>query len=288
MSVILCDPDNLQTTTITNPLASGDPISKGKAMNQFRAYLRALKESGIEVFRSSSEALNTALKNYDLTYAANWGAFIPIDGIRPTFVLSRMAANHRRGEAVHVKPFLESLGFEVIDLPASQFAIFEGQADVKISHGGSHIWITYGIRTNQEGARAYAALVRAIAKKAGKKIPTFHFLKMIRPEYYHSDLCIFVDDDRCIMRPTAFSTASARELERVFDRGFNIFDSDEEPFALNMYKAGKHLFARPLTERTRQMFARILKCRHVHQINLSEIEKGGGSLKCITLAIHDY
>ena len=288
MSVILCDPDNLQTTTITNPLASGEQINKAKAMNQFRGYLRSLKEAGVEVFRSSSEELNIGLKSFDLTYAANWGAFIPLAGIRPMFVLSRMAAYHRRSEAALVRAFLEELGIEVLDLPASKFAIFEGQADVKVSHGGQHVWIMYGIRTNQEGARAYAGLVRTIAKKAGKKCPTFHFLKMVDSKYYHSDLCLFVDGERCIMRPTAFSTPSARELERAFDSGFHIFDNDDEQFALNMYKSGKHLFIRPITEKTRQLFTRILGCRYVHQINLSEIEKGGGSLKCLTLVTHDY
>ncbi len=285
MSVILCDPDNLQTTVLTNPLATGEKIDPLRAMNQFRAYLRSLKESGVNVFRSSSEELNIGMKNFDLTYAANWGAFIPIAGIRSIFVLSRMASHHRRGEATVVRPFLEELGIEVIDLPASKFAIFEGQADVKVSHGGEHVWISHGIRTNLEGARAFAELVRTIAKKAGKKIPTFHFLKITNPKYYHSDLCIFIDGERCIMRPTAFSTPSARELERIFDRGFHIFDNDDEPFALNMYKKGKHLFVRPVTEKTRQMFVRVLGCRHVHQINVSEIEKGGGSLKCLTLVI---
>jgi N-dimethylarginine dimethylaminohydrolase len=286
MSVILCDPDNLQTTVITNPLSTGEPINKEKAMNQFRAYIRSLKGSGIEVFRSSSEELNSVRKSYDLTYCANWGAFIPLPEIRPMFVLSRMAAYHRRTEAALIKPFLENLGIEVIEMPASQFAIFEGQADVQISHGGQHVWITYGIRTNQEGARAFAGLVRFIAKKTNKKCPTFHFLKMVKPEYYHSDLCLFVDGDRCLVRPTAFSTHSVRELERVFDKGFHIFDNDEEPLALNMYKNKQHLFVRPISEKTRQLFARVLKCKYIHQINVSEIEKGGGSLLCLTLILN--
>jgi N-dimethylarginine dimethylaminohydrolase len=285
MSVILCDPDNLQTTLLTNPLATGEKNISAKAMNQFRAYLRSLKEAGVNVFRSSSEELNIGMRNFDLTYAANWGAFVPIPGISPIFVLSRMASHHRQGETSVIRPFLEELGIQVVDLSSSKFVIFEGQADVKVSHGGEHVWICHGIRTNIEGARAFANMIRAIAKKYAKKCPIFHFLKMTNPTYYHSDLCLFIDENNCIMRPNAFSAPSARELQRVFDRGFHIFENDNEPFALNMYKAGKHLFVRPITEKTCQLFIRILGCRHVHQINLSEIEKGGGSLKCLTLVV---
>jgi N-dimethylarginine dimethylaminohydrolase len=285
MSVIVCDPDNLKTTVIRNPLATGEEINKTKAMNQFRAYLRALREAGINIFRSSSETLNREKRSYDLTYAANWGAFVPLPLQQPIFVLSRMASHHRRSEALLIKPFLESLGIIVIDLPASRFAIFEGQADVKVSHGGEHVWLTHGIRTNMEGARAFASVVSHFAKKFKKSMPTFHYLRVVKPEYYHGDLCLFIDGNRCIMRPTAFSTPSARELERIFDSGLHIFDNDEEPFALNAYKHGKHLFVRPISEKTRQMFVRVFHCRHIHQINVSEIEKGGGSIGCLTLFI---
>lgn len=285
MPVIICDPDNLKTTTRTNPLSTGQDINSLKAMNQFRAYLRALKSANVDVHRSSSNILNKEKASFDLTYAANWGSFIPLDLPQPVFVLSRMAAHHRRGEATIVRPFLESLGIVVMDLPASRFAIFEGQADVRVSHNGEHIWLTHGIRTNTEGARAFAAVVTDLAKKFKKRIPTFHYLRMVKPEYYHGDLCLLIDGSRCIMRPTAFSTSSARELERVFDSGFHIFDNDDEPLALNCYKHDSHLFVRPISEKTRQIFTRILKCRHVHQINVSEIEKGGGSIGCLTLFI---
>ncbi len=89
-----------------------------------------------------------------LPYAAEAGHPLPArDGERPRFLLPRMAAAHRQGEARLWKPFVEALGFSTIELSEGTW---EGQGDVADFRGVSLLF--FGGRSSRrgmEGARAH-------------------------------------------------------------------------------------------------------------------------------------
>ncbi len=281
MPVFLCEPDNLQTTVKTNPLASSVKISKDAAMNQFRTYMRTLARYGVPYTKSSSDDLNRTGSSFDLCYAANWGAYLPLPLKRPVFVLSKMKYSHRRREAGLIAPLLERSGALVVEL-SGRGIFFEGQADVKVSHGGRHIWVAYGPRTNLTGAKAFIHLIQEVTRSEGRAAPECHLLHMTNPDYYHLDLATAIYGNVCVARENAFVPHSLEELRRVFGK-VTLLSNDNEPFALNLFKYGRHLFVRPLSAETRRVLEGAFDNAVVHEINVSEIEKGGGSIKCITL-----
>ncbi len=282
MTIFLCEPDNLQTAEKTNPLSTGEHISKQKALNQFRAYLRTLAQAGVPYVKTSSAALNRVSLSFDICYSANWGAILPLELQQPIFILSKMKSPHRQREAELITPVMKSAGYLVKELHG-RGVTFEGQADVKVSHGGRHVWIAYGPRTSLSGARAFAHLIQEESRSAGREAPLCHLLHMINPAYYHLDLSTVIYDQTCIARKNAFAKHSLQELQRHF-KNFVEFENDAEPFAMNLLKYNKHIFARPLSKETRRMLSEAFgKDVAIHEINISEIEKGGGSLKCISL-----
>jgi N-dimethylarginine dimethylaminohydrolase len=106
---------------------------------------------------------------------------------------------------------------------------------------------------------------------------------MTNPEYYHLDLSTSIYGNVCIARENAFAPHSLAELRSVFGK-ITLINEDAEPFALNLFKYEKHIFVRPLSVGTR----RVIEAAYgndisIHEINMSEAEKGGGSLKCLTL-----
>jgi N-dimethylarginine dimethylaminohydrolase len=282
MAIFLCEPDNLQTAEKTNPLASGQIISKEKALNQFRSYLRTLAQAGVPYVKTSSGALNRIGAAFDICYSANWGAILPLELQKPIFILSKMKSSHRQREAELITPLMKSADYLVKEL-RGRGVTFEGQADVKVSHGGRHVWIAYGPRTSLSGARSFAHLIQEESHSAGIEPPICHLLHMTNPAYYHLDLSTVIYDQTCIARKNAFAKHSLQELQRHF-KNFVEFENDAEPFALNLLKYNKHIFARPLSKETRRMLSGAFgKDVSIHEINISEIEKGGGSLKCISL-----
>jgi N-dimethylarginine dimethylaminohydrolase len=282
MAIFLCEPDNLHTTEKTNPLASGSEVSKSVAMNQFRTYIRALTTHGVPWSKTSSEKLNRTGVSFDLYYAANWGAYLPLKLEVPVFILSKMRAPHRRREAEAVRPLIEGSGARVLEL-SGRGLFFEGQADVKVSHGGKHVWVAYGPRTNLAGAKAFIHLIQETARSAKRSHPTCHLLHMTNPDYYHLDLAASIYGNVCVARENAFAPHSLAELQTVFGK-VTLIKDDLEPFSLNLFKHGQHIFVRPLKGETRRMleiaYGPGIK---IHEINMSEAEKGGGSLKCLTL-----
>ncbi len=284
MPIFLCEPDNLKTTKKTNPLASGSSISQEVAMNQFRTYLRSLARHGVPYMKTSSNDLNRTGASFDICYAANWGSYLPLTLMRPVFVLSKMKYHHRQREAELVKPLLEKSGALVLELTGRD-VIFEGQADVKVSHSGRHVWVAYGPRTSLAGARAFIHLIQETARSESRAIPECHLLHMTNPDYYHLDLATSIYGNICIARPNAFAAHSLEELRSVFKK-VTLLEDDSEPFALNLFKYGQHIFVRPLSAETRRLLEGAFggtRAVSIHEINVSEVEKGGGSIKCITL-----
>ncbi|MFD3666002.1 dimethylargininase [Streptomyces sp. NPDC058659] len=109
-------------------------------------------------------------------------------------------------------------------------------------------------------------------------------LTLVDPEYYHLDTALTVLDERTIAYyPAAFSPGSLAVLRRLFPDALIATAEDAAVFGLNATSDGLNVVlphnATGLTEQ--------LRARGFHPIgvDLSELLKAGGSVKCCTLEL---
>jgi N-dimethylarginine dimethylaminohydrolase len=109
-------------------------------------------------------------------------------------------------------------------------------------------------------------------------------LTLVDPRYYHLDTALAVlNDDEIMYFPEAFSTASRRRLEALYPDAVRASAADAAVFGLNAVSDGRYvILPQAATGLTAQ-----LRERGYEPIgaDLSELLKGGGSVKCCTLEL---
>lgn len=200
----------------------------------------------------------------DMVYAANGGLII--DG---TAVVARFKYAQRRHESVAYANWLRSRGYQ----PVQTRHINEGQGDL-LPVGGM-ILAGAGFRTDP---RAHGQ----IAEIFGRPVVS---LELVDPRFYHLDTALAVLDDTTIAYyPPAFSYASRAHLETLFPDGIVVDSADAYAFGLNSVSDGLHV-VHPVAAAG---FADQLHNAGFEPIgvDLSELLKGGGSVKCCTLEMY--
>jgi N-dimethylarginine dimethylaminohydrolase len=110
-------------------------------------------------------------------------------------------------------------------------------------------------------------------------------LELIDPRFYHLDTALAVLDDSTVaFYPPAFSAESRQRLRHLFPDAIEADEADANVFALNAVSDGRHV----VLPSAATGFAERLRTAGFHPIgvDLSELFKGGGSVKCCTLEVH--
>ncbi|MFF7810733.1 dimethylargininase [Streptomyces sp. NPDC007945] len=108
-------------------------------------------------------------------------------------------------------------------------------------------------------------------------------LELVDPRYYHLDTALCVLDeaaDEVMYYPEAFSPGSRAVLARLFPGALKAGAEDAAALGLNAVSDGRHV----LLPQTATGLFDPLRARGYHPIgmDLSELLKGGGSVKCCT------
>jgi N-dimethylarginine dimethylaminohydrolase len=109
-------------------------------------------------------------------------------------------------------------------------------------------------------------------------------LTLVDPNYYHLDTALAVLDDSTIAYyPAAFSSGSRAVLQRLFPDAITASDDDAAAFGLNATSDGYNV----VLPQNATGLARVLRSRGFNPIgvDLSELLKAGGSVKCCTLEL---
>jgi arginine dihydrolase len=200
----------------------------------------------------------------DMVYAAN-GGFIA-NGIA---VVARFRFVERAGETKAYAGWMSSVGYR----PASTRHVNEGQGDLLLI--GETVLAGYGFRTD---LRAHAEIAAAVG------MPVIS-LELVDPRFYHLDTALAVLDDHTIaFYPPAFSAAARAQLHALFPDAIVVGSADAFVLGLNVVSDGLHVvhpaaatgFAAQLREAGFEPVG----------VDLSELLKGGGSVKCCTLEVH--
>ena len=243
-----------------NPwMDTSTPVDTHRAMNQWESLRQTYKELGHTV-----ELVEPVAGLPDMVYAANGGLLV--DG---KAVVAKFAYPQRAGEAAAYSEWMTRHGFD----PVETRYVNEGQGDLLVA--GSIVLAGYGFRTDR---RAHDEIAVAVG------MPLVS-LELVDPRFYHLDTALAVLDDRTIAYyPPAFSDESRAQLQDLFPDAIEVATTDAFVLGLNAVSDGLNVvhpaaatgFAEQLSDAG---FVPV-------GVDLSELLKGGGSIKCCTLEVY--
>ena len=199
----------------------------------------------------------------DMVFAANGATVVDGRALAVSFHYEQ-----RRAEAAHFAEWLRKDGVEVSDA----VAINEGEGD--FLYATTHILAATGFRSDLASHRELEAM-------AGLEVVS---LELVDPRFYHIDTALTVlDEANVAYLPQAFSAASQELLARLYPDAIHVSLADACVFGLNAVSDGRNVvvaaqatdFIAALAERGYQPVP----------VDLSELLKGGGGIKCATLEL---
>ena len=213
----------------------------------------------------------------DIVFAANTGLSLPRLGM---ILLPNMKFPHRRQELPYLKHFFHSLHLPTLDYPGVE--PFEGQAELKWFDGGRKAVCGYGFRATKQ---AYHELDRLFEQLYGKDKPQLLVLKLASARFYHLDIAMLEYDNRCIVHRSSLSATSIQKLQTFLGKENVTVVDTTDLFCLNAIVDGKRLLTHQLTDPKIKSFLHKLTGRTIQEINVSEFEKSGGSVRCMVLDV---
>jgi N-dimethylarginine dimethylaminohydrolase len=229
------------------------------ALNQWETLRQTYKELGHTV-----ELVEPIAGLPDMVYAANGG--LVVNG---KAMVARFAYPQRAGESAAYAEWMTRHGYH----PAETRHVNEGQGDLLVV--GSIVLAGYGFRTERQ---AHAEIATAVS------MPVVS-LELVDPRFYHLDTALAVLDDTTIAYyPPAFSGEARATLLELFPDAIEVAAADANVLGLNVVSDGLNVVmpaaATGFAEQLREAGFRPIG------VDLSELLKGGGSVKCCTLEVH--
>jgi N-dimethylarginine dimethylaminohydrolase len=256
-TVLMCPPTFFDVTYEINPWMSADkPVDSSVACAQWRDLVAVYGHLGLTV-----EMIDPEPDLPDMVFAAN--AAVVVDG---RALVANFRHGERRGEEDAYAAWFQRRGLGSVDRARRHH---EGQGDVL--RAGEILLAGHGLRTSR---RAH----KEIAEWSGREVVS---LRLVDPRYYHLDTALFPLGHTVAYRPEAFDEVSRRRLERRFPDAILADAADAAVLGLNAVVVGETVV---LSAGTRRL-APALRARGFTTIDvdLSELLKAGGSVKCCTL-----
>jgi N-dimethylarginine dimethylaminohydrolase len=258
---VVCPPTHFTLAPPINPwMTSGAVIDTGRAHDQWRRLVDTYRALGHDV-----EQLAPAPGLPDMVFAANGGIVVGERAFTANF-----AHAHRRAEAEHHRANFARLG---LSLAPPSAHVNEGEGD--FLKAGEVILAGCGFRS----ARAAHDDLRAFFG-----LPVVS-LTLVDPRFYHLDVALTVLDDALIAYyPAAFRPDSVAVLEQLFPDAIRVSTADAERFACNAVSDGRHV----VLDAQAEQFAQQLRTAGFEPVpvEMSELRKSGGSVKCCTLELY--
>ena len=260
---LMCPPEYFTVAYAINPwMEVGRPIDTTLARRQWEALRRTYLDLGHSV-----QVIAPVPGLPDMVFAANGG--LVIDG---TALSARFAHPERAAEGPAYLAWLRRAGLRSA-IEAEH--VNEGEGDFLVV-GGSH-----GIVLAGTGFRTAPAAHAEVQELFGRPVVS---LRLVDPRFYHLDTALAVLDEHTVAYyPEAFSAGSRAVLRRLFPDAVLATEADAVVLGLNAVSDGYHVV---LPSAAVELAAE-LRARGYAPIgvDLSELLKAGGSVKCCTMEI---
>lgn len=257
---VMCRPDHFTVAYAINPWMDPDrPVDTGRAIEQWERLRATYTALGHRV-----HVLEPVAGLPDMVFAAN-GAFV----VGGRALGARFREPVRSDEAPAHRALLEALGVDV----AAPATVNEGEGDFAWAYG--RILAASGFRADA-AARAELAATFAVPV-----VP----LELVDPMFYHLDVALAVLDERTVVYyPAAFSDRSRAWIRDLYPDAIEVGAADAMVLGLNCVSDGRNVvLAAQATELAGMLAARGFV---PVPVDVSELLKAGGGVKCCTLELH--
>jgi N-dimethylarginine dimethylaminohydrolase len=259
--ILMCPPDFYGIEYEINPwMNRARQADHPTAVDQWRALHEHIEAAGAKV------SLVEPIKGLpDLVFTANAAM---VFGRRA--VLSHFRHSQRQGEEPHFRRNLESLGFQVLEVP-EQFN-FEGAGDALFC--GDTLFAGYRMRSDALGHQA-------IGKLLGVRVLP---VELVDARYYHLDTCFCpLAPGEAIWFPPAFDHYGQRTIEEHVPTLIAVDQDEAERFACNAVVIGRRVITNTGCD---GLHAALAGAGYEPIATpLDEFTKAGGSAKCLTLRL---
>ncbi len=263
---LMCPPTYFDVTYSINPWM--DPsrhVDRVLALRQWWGLVDAYRDTGHRV-----DLLEPLPGVPDMVFAAN-GATV----VAGRALSARFANPQREAEAAVHTAWHQSNGILYGGGEVQQpLAVNEAEGDFVVL--SNRILAGYGLRTTLDAHRELATLT-------GREVIS---LQLVDPRLFHLDLALTVLDDvrdHIAYYPEAFSQDSRQLLRELFPDALIADQHDAYAFGLNAVSDGLHVF---ISSGARQLREELAATGYWPiSVDLSELIKGGGSVKCCTQEI---
>lgn len=259
---LMCRPEHFEVSYAINPwMDPSQPVDRDLAVAQWETLRQTYLDLGHQV-----QLIDPLPGLPDMVFAANGGLVVEGRALGARF---RHAERAAEGPAYLQWLFSDAAGLESAD---AAVAVNEGEGDVLVV--GDLVLAGHGFRTDP---RAHAEVQELFG------LPVVS-LVLVDPCYYHLDTALAVlDDSNLAYFPGAFSEGSREVLRRLFPDAVLASAEDAAVLGLNAVSDGRHVV---LSAQATEL-ADDLRLRGYEPVgvDLSELRKAGGSVKCCTLEL---
>lgn len=258
---LMCRPDHFEVSYAINPwMDTSTPVDRERAIGQWEELRATYVAYGHDV-----ETVAPVPGLPDMVFAANGGIAI---GNRA--MAARFLHPERQPESDAYQDWFEQQGHGSVVRATDDN---EGQGDFLLA--GEVMLAGTGFRTS-------VAAHREVERYFGVPVVT---LELVDPRFYHLDTALAVLDGTTVAYyPPAFTEASNVLLRRLFPDAILATEEDAAVLGLNAVSDGHHVF---LSSAAHGLHARLRERGFTPVgIDLSELLKAGGSVKCCTLELH--
>jgi len=263
LRLLMCPPTEFTVRYEINPwMDASRPVDTARALTQWETLRASYVAAGHTV-----ETIDPLPGLPDMVYAANGATVVGGAAYEARFFVAE-----RREEGPAYLARLAALGY--VTHPAEH--VNEGEGDLLLA--GDVLLAGTGWRTERA---AHAEAARALGVPAVT-------LELVDARFYHLDTALTVlraegGSVDVAYFPGAFSAASQETLQRLFPDALLASEADAAAFALNALSDGERVWlgagAPAWQERLRERGYTPVP------VDVSEILRGGGSVKCCTLVL---
>lgn len=260
---LMCRPEHFRVEYAINPWMDVDaPLDAELALGQWDALVATLEGAGAAV-----ERLGQRPDSPDMVYAMNYG-FVDDDHV----VLSNFRHHQRRAETVDAEWWFGERGFRTTRLADAGTGAFEAGDAFLFA---DHLVTAAGPRTDRS---AHITLGAALGVPVAA-VPVVH------PALYHLDLSFCpLDRTKAIIAPSAWDARGRATMARLVPEPLVIDEEEAYTFCANSVVVGDVVvMPRGVPPRVARRLERWGFT--VATVDVSELHKGGGSIRCMTLPL---
>jgi N-dimethylarginine dimethylaminohydrolase len=257
---LMCRPEHFEVSYAINPwMDVTRPVDRDLAVRQWESLRETYLSLGHEV-----QLIDPEPGLPDMVFAANGGLVVGGRAIG-----ARFTHPERLAEGPAYYKWLAGAGLDEVVEP---LAVNEGEGDFLVV--GDLVLAGTGFRTDP---RAHGE----VQEYFGRPVVS---LQLVDPRFYHLDTALAVlDDSNVAYLPEAFSPGSLAVLRRMFPDAVLASEADAVVLGLNAVSDGRHV----VLPAQASGLAEQLRARGYEPVgvDLSELLKAGGSVKCCTMEL---